>query len=151
MSVRKTMAMDKTMDGGARHRCLCVTDDGHGQDNGRRSAAQMSVRKMISLLNFRFVLHLQEALPNHDATRAAYMGKFHALVNAASGVLQLFRPMSCLLCRMKVYRVWVGMPVMLLVLTCLPSVVMTTNDDKCRDDNRSRPCSFSGGNHLLYH
>lgn len=69
---------------------------------------------LVSTLNFFFVLRLRETTPD-DALRTAYSGRFHALVNASSSVLQ-FGPLSLLLSTVEASRVFALMPSMMLAL-----------------------------------
>jgi len=77
---------------------------------------------LSSLLNFMFVFQLKETIPE-DFMRAGYSGKFYALINATSAILQ-FGPLSYCLQQIDISYIWIFMPTIMLCFSSVQCFVM---------------------------
>lgn len=77
----------------------------------------LSFQSLSSVLNLCFVTKLKESIPN-DALRAAWMGKFYAMINGTCGVLQ-FGLLPLMMKKLDPKWIWRAMPAILVGLTAV--------------------------------
>eukprot|EP00978_Attheya_sp_CCMP212_P046474 scaffold394564_cov51-Attheya_sp.AAC.2 len=73
----------------------------------------LSFQSLSSVLNLCFVTKLKESIPN-DALRAAWMGKFYAMINGTCGVLQ-FGLLPLMMKKLDPKWIWRAMPAILVM------------------------------------